>query len=420
MSIQRIAFVVKYFPTVSETFIVNQINGLLDLGYEVHIYAYNKVETSIVHESLKTHDLLNKVHYFVKSPKSKVARLVTFVKWTKKYFFEIKWQWFFKSLNFFKFGKEAYTLKLFFESQWFLVSYDFELVHAHFGMNGNRIAYVKSHGLLPGHLKLINTFHGYDLMPNKLQDYKTEYKYLFEEATAFTVNTPYLESLLLQVNEYQKPCYVLPVGLDTAFFKKTQQRKETTFFNLVFCGKLIPLKGPDLAVDILRKLHENGFDNTCLHIIGDGPMRVELEKKIQHHQLEVSVFLHGTQSQTSIKQFFSEADAFVLPGRYDLECGRAETQGLVIQEAQAMELPVIISDVGGMKYGLLPGKSGFIVKEGDLDSFVKVIETLILDTELKLKMGKVGREYVQAYYDNHVLLNKLLVVYEANSVINLN
>lgn len=411
MQIKTIAIVVRYFPSVSETFIVNQINGLLDAGVQVRLFAYKKVEVPFIHDSLIKHDLLNKANYFIVPPKNILNRLFVFLKWTLLNLFKIKWNLFFKSLNVFKYGKDAFTLKLFFEAQWFLVSYDFELIHAHFGMNGNRIAYVKACGILPKTIKLITTFHGYDLVPYKLEGYKEEYIHLFKEATAFTVNTPYLEGILQQVNSHQKPCYILPVGLDTTFFEKQTTKKQTSYFDIVFCGKLIPLKGPDLAIDILSKLLELGYSNVRLHLIGDGKLRHQLKKQVQSYNLQSSVIFYGELSQIEIRNHFEKADVFLLPGRYDPETGRAETQGLVIQEAQAMELPVVISDVGGMRYGILPNKSGFVIEENNIQGFVSAIERLILDTELKLKMGRAGRLFVKNNYDTKIISEKLLDIY---------
>lgn len=412
MSIKHIAFVVKYFPLVSETFIVNQINGLQDAGYKVSLYAYNQVDRTVIHESLKKYDLLNKVHYFVKAPINKLSRFISFIEWVLHHFFKINWYLLFKCLNVFKYGKDAYTLKLFYEAQWFLIPYNFELIHAHFGMNGNRIAYLKACGILPDKVKLVTTFHGYDLVPNKLKDYKIEYKYLFEEATAFTVNTPYLENQLKQVNSYHKPIYVLAVGLDTNFFKRKTFKHDATFFDLVFCGKLIGLKGPDLAIEIIAKLHEFGYQKVRLHLIGEGNLRHQLEKQVEMSKLMKNVIFYGSLSQDDIKECFEKSDAFILPGRYETETGRAETQGLVIQEAQAMKLPVIVSDVGGMKYGVLPDESGFIIEEENVDGAVKAIEKLILNPKLKIEMGKAGRLLVEENYDTKILVKKLQDIYK--------
>ena len=76
-----------------------------------------------------------------------------------------------------------------------------------------------------------------------------------------------------------------------------------------------------------------------------------------------------------------------------------------------MGLPVVVSDVGGMKYGLIPGETGFVVKENDISGFADAIEELILSKELGEKMGKRGREFVEKNYDSSVLVKKLLDLY---------
>ncbi|WP_047547849.1 glycosyltransferase [Psychroserpens sp. Hel_I_66] len=413
MEFKSIAVIVQYFPTISETFIVNQINSLINAGYNVKLYSYNKVELKFVHNAINRYNLINAVTYFEKPPVSKIRRLGSFFKWTFMHFKHVKWKLYFKTLNIFKYGKDAFTLKLFFESQWFLVENDIDLIHAHFGMVGNRIAYLKTQQVILGSVKLITTFHGYDLIPSKLLDYKAGYRHLFAKANVFTVNTPYLKSILQQINSNNIPCYILPVGLDTDFFKREATKQNHTNFNLVFCGKLIPLKGPDLAISIVKKLQDLGYRDVRLHILGDGALRKDLECQIEDSNLQEVVYIHGKQTQVQIRAFFEKSDLFLLPGLYEKKTGRAETQGLVIQEAQAMELPVVVSDAGGMKYGLLPNESGFVIKENDINAFVEVIERLILDPKLCKDMGSIGRQFVKKNYDNQVLLKKMLEIYQS-------
>ena len=131
---------------------------------------------------------------------------------------------------------------------------------------------------------------------------------------------------------------------------------------------------------------------------------------MQDYQLVNYIIFHGYLSQETIKKRFEQADLLIMPGRYDSE-GRAETQGLVIQEAQAMELPVVVSDVGGMKYGLLPGESGFVIQEGEITGFSQVIEPLIYKSKLKTSMGIKGRKYVVEHYEIQILANRLLTIY---------
>lgn len=407
-----IAIVVNYFPTVSETFIVSQINSLIDSGCQVTLFAYHKTYLAINHESLNKHLLLTKAHYFVEPPASKSQRLQALLKWTFKNFKNIKWKSFFHTLNVFAHGKDAYTLKLFFAAQWFLLPFDFDLIHSHFGMVGNRIAYLKAKGIIPESMKLITTFHGYDLSPDKLTSYKLRYQYLWQHADAFTVNTFYLKGLLKQINFNRIPIYILPVGLDTEYFKRESVKTDVDHFDIMFCGRLMILKAPDLAITIVGLLHEKGNKQVRLHIVGTGEMQVQLENQVMDLGLKDNVFFYGSKKQENVKEFFEKCDVFLLPGISEPQTGRAETQGLVIQEAQAMELPVIISDAGGMKYGILPEESGIVVRQGDLDGFVNAVERFIQSPELKINFGKLGRDFVVANYDNNILVEKLLLIYD--------
>src|SRR5690606_35531820 len=149
--------------------------------------------------------------------------------------------------------------------------------------------------------------------------YRNTYANLFKYGDAFTVNTPYLEGLLQHVNYYNKPHFILPVGLDTQFFKRTNPKFDTQFFDLVFCGKLIPLKGADIAIDVVRRLHDIGYKSVRLHIIGVGNLSKQLKLKVHETQLEDYVIFYGALTQEASIERFEQADVFIMPGRYDSE-----------------------------------------------------------------------------------------------------
>ena len=69
----------------------------------------------------------------------------------------------------------------------------------------------------------------------------------------------------------------------------------------------------------------------------------------------------------------ASSDIFLLPGITEVSTGRAETQGIVILEAQSMELPVLVSDAGGMKYGVNNNHTGYVIAESCINSFVEKI-----------------------------------------------
>ena len=314
------------------------------------------------------------------------------------------------SLNFFKHGKKALTLDLFLRSQWFLTRPSFDIVHVHFGPNAERVAFLKKIGFLK-RSKLITTFHGFDLIPHKTEFYRKNYASLLRETSSFTVNSQYLKEVLLKLNPNPEIVHILPVGLDTDYFKRSEDKRSEDSFKLLFCGRLISLKGPIVALDIVRELMDRGYTNIKLTIVGDGTLKKEINLRIEELKLQEIVTLTGALAQNDVKEKMEQADVFIMPGIHDPNNMRAETQGLVIQEAQAMELPVIVSDVGGMKYGLLPEKTGFVVKEKDIGAFAYAIELLINNRQMGIEMGKLGREWVVANFDNKILVEKLIAIY---------
>jgi colanic acid/amylovoran biosynthesis glycosyltransferase len=92
--------------------------------------------------------------------------------------------------------------------------------------------------------------------------------------------------------------------------------------------------------------------------------------------------------------------------------GRAENQGLVIQEAQALELPVLVSDAGGMAEGVLEGITGYVLPQKDVEAFVDKIEYLATNPSIRKRMGSAGRKFVEDNYDSQLLAEKLIDVYK--------
>lgn len=72
----KIAFVVNEFPALSETFVLNQIVGLIKLDYEVDIYASRPRKESKLHPDVEKYDLLSRTYYAVSMPNSRFARLL--------------------------------------------------------------------------------------------------------------------------------------------------------------------------------------------------------------------------------------------------------------------------------------------------------------------------------------------------------
>lgn len=404
----KIGVFVWSFPTTSETFIVNQICDLLDRGHQVIIFAFRKGDGKVLHKRIIEYDLLSKCFFLEEISTSRILRYYDFSKFILKYHHFLDFGKMLEIFNFRKYGKKALNLRNFLKYKWILAHGDFDIFHVHFGPNALYVTTMKEFGFYTK-TKLIVTFHGYDLAPAEMEKNRHKYRSLFKSVDSITVNTPYLYTLLRLVTE--KNAEVLPVGLNISSFQKIENEGErTNKFNILFVGRLIKLKGVLLAVEIAKKLIQMGKKDIFLTIIGEGKLKDALLQKIKSLKLESHVILKGALPQEEVIREMGIADVFLLPGIYDSN-GRAESQGLVVQEAQAMELPVVVSDVGGMKYGLKDGETGFVVEAKNIEAFAEKIQILMDDSELRIRMGRKGREFVSKKYDSKFLGNQLEKVY---------
>lgn len=402
----KILFLIPDFPRVSETFIVNQMVYLLDNGYDIAILSWSKLKHP-VHPKVLQYGLLDKATY-VNIPDSALKRASCFAKAclskpSRKHL---------KALNFFKFKIDALKLKVFYKLLAFSrLGDDFDIVHAHFGFMNDFFFEGKYLGFF-SKSKLIATFHGYDMMPKDLELNRQRYKQLFANHTLLTVNNEFGKSLLLNINPNYRNIRLLPVGLDTEYYKLSKTKKASETVTILFCGRLIPLKGCTTLIEVANILiNKRHIRNLAITIVGRGEELEKLQNLVAKYKLAAHISFLGFKTQEQIISIMEESDIFLLPGIVDKD-GRAETQGLVIQEAQAMCLPVIVSDAGGMKYGVENGVNGFVVPEQDAQAFADKIELLVHNSDLRKQMGEAARDFVVKNFDSKILGKKLETYYK--------
>lgn len=155
---------------------------------------------------------------------------------------------------------------------------------------------------------------------------------------------------------------------------------------LLFVGRLCEEKGVPLLVAAAARLKEAG-QSFELNVIGDGPLRTEIEQMISQHQLQDCVHLLGFQSSSRVAEELQRSRALVLPSF-------AEGLPVVIMEALAMGRPVVTTRIAGIPE-LVNTDCGWLVSAGDLDMLANsLMECLECDTDSLNKMGQVGRQLV--------------------------
>lgn len=160
---------------------------------------------------------------------------------------------------------------------------------------------------------------------------------------------------------------------------------------LLCVGRLVSLKGQAILLEATAELLARGRD-VRLAIVGDGPRREELVSYGEELGLADRVHWAGAVGQDEIPRHYAEADVFCLPSF-------AEGVPTVLMEAMLSETPVVSTRIAGVAELVDDGRSGLLVAPGRADLLVDAIERLLVDPDLRGRLGVAGRSKVEAEFD---------------------
>ncbi len=401
----KIAFLVSSFPTLSETFILNQITGLIDRGHDVDIFADHPQQISKIHPDVSKYDLLSRTNYR-NMPTSKLKRIIHGIKLISLYIRKNP-NIVFRCLNILKYGKLALSLQLLFALPLFLDKGEYDIIHCHFGPNGTLGVILREIGLLQG--KIITSFHGYDVNVISEPDM---YKHLFQEGDLFTTNTLFTKKRVIELGGPEEKINILPVGLPLEKFPFQERKFNGKDINILTVARLVEKKGLEYSIKAVSKLIK-AHPNLNIHyrIVGYGPLKQSLLTLVTKLGVETQVKLLGAREQHEIRRLFQQSEIFVLSS-VTAKNGDREGQALVLQEAQAMGLPVVSTLHNGIPEGVLNNESGFLVPERDVDALAERLDFLVRHSNSWPKMGRAGRDFVEKHYDINKLNCELVRIYE--------
>jgi len=171
-----------------------------------------------------------------------------------------------------------------------------------------------------------------------------------------------------------------PIKRDSRIWEKYKMDGEVKF---LYVGRVSKEKNLELLADAFINIIKTGL-HCSLIITGDGPYRCELERKLEGYPALFTGFLTGEELTT----LYASSDVFVFPSATD-------TFGIVILEAQASGLPVIVSDEGGPKELMIHNETGYVVKANDRSALVNTLILLIKDREKIKVMGERARKFIE-------------------------
>ncbi|MGB3312383.1 MAG: glycosyltransferase [Nodosilinea sp.] len=410
----KIAVVVGPFPVLSQTFILSQITGLIDRGHEVHVFASYPNDSRKVHSDVHSYNLFDKILYRPKVAKSNTILGRRFNRIGKGAQIIVKYGLknplvILKALNFLQYGQPAKSLELLFWAVPFISSDSYDIVHSHFGLYSLNCALLKKIKAFNG--KLVVSFHGGDVNATPKTHGKDVYKPVFEVADMFTVNSNFTAQQAIGLGCPEEKIEKLPVGLNLSRYKPSLNKyKNGDTVKLLTVARLTEKKGIEYSIKAFSKATKN-LDNVEYTIVGEGPLEAELKNLVNCLHISNKVKFVGSKTQAEILFLYEESHIFLLSS-VTAKNGDREGQGLVLQEAQAMGLPIISTFHNGIPEGILDGKSGFLVPERDVDMLAEKISVLLDNPEIWSQMGEAGRSFVRQKFDIEHLNDRLVSLYE--------
>ena len=409
----KILFIVNNFPLLSETFILNQITGLIDRGCDVDILANFKGGCQKVHENILKYDLLSRTIYYddisQKIPESKFKRILGGADIFFGSLIESNLKTKLKAVNFFKLGRHAISLKPLYRMSAFSRRKPYDIAHCHFGPNGRLGLYLRDIGVVKG--KVIVSFHGYDIGLYTRTHGIEAYGELFEKCDMITANSNFTINELKALGCKADKIVKIPMGLNTEKFRFQEKRLAPgENMNLLTVARLVEKKGIDFTIRALAEVVKK-HQNIKYFIAGDGPLRGYLHELAVSLGLGNNIIFIGWQTDSDIVNLFSKCHVFILTS-ITTPRGDHEGQGLVLQEAQASGLPVICTRHNGFPESIVDGKSGFLVPEKDVNSISQKLLYLIENSDKWPEMGNAGRRHVRDHFDIDKLNDQLLRTYK--------
>jgi rhamnosyl/mannosyltransferase len=186
-------------------------------------------------------------------------------------------------------------------------------------------------------------------------------------------------------------CHLIPYGIDAGQFDDdrvdrplvAKLRERFGPRVILTVGRLVYYKGIKFLIQAMSKV------NAKLVIIGEGPLRAELEREAAANGTSDRVIFLGD-IDGNLTSYYHASDVFALPS-----CERSESFGIVQLEAMASGMPVVNTRIdSGVPYVSLDGISGFTVEPRSSEEMAAALNRLLDNSELRKRMGRAARDRV--------------------------
>lgn len=405
----RIAFIVNQFPVLSQTFVLNQITGLMDRGHEVDIYTDVSGDWSQVHPDVNHYRLQEHTYLMQAVPQNYLWRALKGF-WLALIHFHRDPGLIARAFNIREYGGQAAGLWLLYSAISLLAGpRHYDIIHSQFGTEGYRALTFKR--LLEPTPKLLVMFRGHDISAYIQQEGDRLYQLTFQGVDYCLANCHFFRKKVIDLGWDPERIAVHLSGLDVnkfAFHPRFLNPGEP--IRIATTGRLVEKKGIEYAIRAVVK-QANYFPELSYLIIGDGPLRDSLQALITELGAGSYIHLLGWKTESEMIEILNTCHLFIAPS-VTAANGDQDAPINVLKEAMAMGLPIISTYHGGIPELVEDGVSGLLVPERDVPALAEKLGYLLTHPESWIEMGKAGRLCVEQHYDLHPLNDKLVTLYQ--------
>ncbi len=395
-----LAYILKGYPRISETFISNEILLLEKLGFSMRLFPMRKGREDFCHESVK--QIKARVDYLptellIDLPALIAPNILCAVKRPKRYRKALKTA----LLRYRRTQKQA-TFKHLFQAGYMTEKFlsrepSICHLHGHFAHSPTSVTMFAS--LLSG-LKFSFTAHAKDIYTSHPDQLREKLDKAVFVSTCTKQNKKHLETL---TEKSGAAIHCIYHGIDLDLFKNDRVRIKTRPpYKLITVARLIQKKGIPTIYRALKQIAASGVDFEHA-LIGDGDDRASILQLINDLDLQDRCLWLGTLPHEEVLKHFVHSDLFILGSEIAADGDRDGIPNVLV-ESLAMGVPAVATNVSAIPEILINGQTGLTVDQKDSTALAAAMITLLTDFELRKKVINNGKLFVDKHFDNSRLI----------------
>ncbi|GAA0998857.1 glycosyltransferase [Subtercola frigoramans] len=280
------------------------------------------------------------------------------------------------------------------------------LVHAHFGTDAALIVPT----LRKAHIPLVVSVYGFDVSKKLPETAKgrrdsKRLREAFDYSSAIIANSQFMAESAIGRGADPEKLHVVHLGIVTDPNVQQTPRQRA---GILFVGRLVEKKGVSDLISAVSTLNA-GFENTKLIIVGDGPLRFDLEAQAQ--RLGVNAEFVGSLPPATIKSLMTNALLLAVPSKTAAD-GDSEGLPTIILEAANEGLPIVATTHSGIPEAVKNEITGLLVPEGQPDLLAAALSRLLSDPDFAAELGAAGKRFISDEFDIRICAAKLESIYD--------